>query len=533
MKRKILIIIALISLNIASAQDFFNTLRYSQTEYGGSARSIAMGSAFGALGGDFASASINPAGLGFYRSNEFAFTPSLNINQINSSYLGNNESEERYRAVISNLSYVATVNTNSNSGLVSISFGAGLNRLKNFHSNSYIQGFDAKTSLLSYFTDYANDIGNPESFNGHYEGLVWDTWLIDEDPDPNVIEGVYYNDLTDYADYEIYDSNNNLLGIGYEATGIRAHQQKRISSRKGYIDEYLMSVGLNINHKLYMGASLGLTDLNYHTSVIYSEIDNLNKSDYLNDYKINTETTESGVGVNFKTGLIYRPFKSLRLGASFHTPTFYEMTFYEEKTVNAHYEQAIGNEELGFKNNWESSNPIRYYYNLATPSKINLSAAYSLSDKALFSVDYEMVNYAKAKIRESGDGYDYSDQNSDINNALKATGNLRVGTEVRVSPNISLRGGFNYFGNPWQTKFEYRDGSSIDIANSNDTYMAYTGGFGYRQKHFFIDFAYRLNQHSYVEKVHEILYTNPNNGSALANINEFNHQATITLGFRF
>nr|HPR60273.1 hypothetical protein [Prolixibacteraceae bacterium] len=205
----------------------------------------------------------------------------------------------------------------------------------------------------------------------------------------------------------------------------------------------------------------------------------------------------------------------------------------EEKTVKANYDQAIGNEELGFKNNWESSNSIRYNYNLATPSKINLSAAYSLSDKALFSVDYEMVNYAKAKIREAGDGYDYSDQNSDINNALKATGNLRVGAEVRVSPNISLRGGYNYYGNPWQTTFEYRDGSSIDIANSNDIYMAYTGGLGFRQKHFFIDFAYRLNQLSYVEKVHEIFYTNPNNGSALAKINEFNHQATITLGFRF
>ena len=214
MKRNTLVIIALLFLNIASAQDFFNALRYSQTEYGGSARSLAMGSAFGALGGDFASASINPACLGFYRASEFAFTPSLNINQINSSYLGNNESEDRYRAVINNLSYVATVNTNSNSGLVSISFGAGLNRLKNFHSNSYIQGFDAQTSLLSYFTDYANDIGNPDNFNEHYEGLAWNAWLIDEDPDPNVIEGVYYNDLTDYADYEIYDSNNNLLGIG-------------------------------------------------------------------------------------------------------------------------------------------------------------------------------------------------------------------------------------------------------------------------------------------------------------------------------
>jgi hypothetical protein len=39
-----------------------------------------MGSAFGSLGGDFISASINPAGMGLYRSGEFTLSPTLNIN---------------------------------------------------------------------------------------------------------------------------------------------------------------------------------------------------------------------------------------------------------------------------------------------------------------------------------------------------------------------------------------------------------------------------------------------------------------------
>lgn len=533
MKKYIISALIILSVHTTFAQDFFDALKFSQTEYGGTARSIAMGSAFGALGGDFISASINPAGLGLYRSGEFSISPTLNLNQMSSTYLGNTSVNDKYNFNFNNLSWVTSAKTGMETGVVSFTFGVGYNRLKNFNSNVSIQGFGANTTLLNYFTDYANQSNDPDQFDYHYEGLAWNTWLIDEDPDPDVIEGIYFNDLTDYERYDIFDTNNNYIGSGYEAIGVKPHQQKSSITRKGHLDEYLVSMGMNINHKLYIGASLGLLDLEYRERVLFSEIDDENKSDYFKDYILDTRLNESGMGVNFKTGIIYRPGKSLRLGVAIHTPNFYDISKYEDKDITANYDREVGNDDTGLDSKWEDGNSINYDYRLETPFRVNFSGAYTFGDVALVSLDYEMVNYGNAKFRNSGDSYDYTDQNSDINNTLKSTGNLRIGAEYRLNPNFSLRAGYNLFGNPWQSSYSYDDGTTSDILNKNDSYSSYSAGFGYRQQNFYIDFAYRLSQLNTAYKVHEIYYTNPTNGLSIADLTETNNQATITFGFRF
>ena len=55
--------IALLLQYFATAQNMVDALRYSSTQINGTARSGGMGNAFGSLGGDFTSVSINPAGL--------------------------------------------------------------------------------------------------------------------------------------------------------------------------------------------------------------------------------------------------------------------------------------------------------------------------------------------------------------------------------------------------------------------------------------------------------------------------------------
>ena len=64
------------------AQDLVDALRYSQIQIQGTARSGSMGNAFGALGGDFTSVSINPAGIGLYRSGEFPLDSVSGENRI-------------------------------------------------------------------------------------------------------------------------------------------------------------------------------------------------------------------------------------------------------------------------------------------------------------------------------------------------------------------------------------------------------------------------------------------------------------------
>ncbi|MFM9057060.1 MAG: hypothetical protein ACKOQY_10325, partial [Bacteroidota bacterium] len=70
-----LLLIGLLSVNSAFSQNDADALRYSMLNYGSTARSLAMGNSFGALGADFSSLSMNPAGIGLYRRSEFSISP--------------------------------------------------------------------------------------------------------------------------------------------------------------------------------------------------------------------------------------------------------------------------------------------------------------------------------------------------------------------------------------------------------------------------------------------------------------------------
>ena len=63
--------------NMLFAQGEMDAYTLSQKDLSGSARSMAMGGAFGALGGDISAMSHNPAGIAVYRSSEVRLTLNL------------------------------------------------------------------------------------------------------------------------------------------------------------------------------------------------------------------------------------------------------------------------------------------------------------------------------------------------------------------------------------------------------------------------------------------------------------------------
>lgn len=535
MKKYILTLITLIAFNTIYAQEFFDALNFSQTVYNGSARATAMGNAFGALGSDFVSASINPAGMGMYRSGEFAISPYLKYNKVNAILEGQEESDFKYKFGLNNSSYTSVMKTNSTNGIVSITFGFGYNRLKDFNSNYFIQNDNATSTLLDYYV--TNSLN--ENVNPLYEQLAWDANLIYEDTDLNVIEGYTYNDFNTYSVYEIYE-DDEFAGYGYESDGVYAHRQKQLVSNTGKIDEYIFSTGLNINYKLYIGATIGFDFLTYNQYSSFYEYDNNDASQYMDFYRLKCDIRNSGFGANFKLGAIYRPTKSLRLGVAVHTPTFYTIDYYKYNEIEAYYDQSTPKYE--WNENTESYNEVdnsdyyssgdvdSYSYKLITPAKFIFSGAYSFGNKAVISADYELTNYASNKFNHDGDGYDYSENNSDIQNTLRMTGNLRVGGEYLITSNFSLRAGYNLIGNAWLDKYTDEEGTTYDITNSNDTYSIYSAGFGYRQNNFFIDFAYKLGLSNTQHQVFESYSTT---GDNIATLKETNNQATITFGFRF
>lgn len=449
----------------AFAQDLTDALRYSNYKISGTARSASMGNAFGALGGDFSSLSINPAGAAVYRSGEFTFTPTIGRISTDGTYLGKTTTDSKYNVNINNIGYVTTIPTgeSSETGLVSLSFGLGFNRLGGFSMNSIAEGADADHSLLTYFTDYMND--NYSSIYGkeataldpYYERLAWDTYLINHDDDNNE----YFNDITDNG---------------------HGQSQRKTTDRRGYINEYLLSFAANFNHKFYLGATLGIHDVYFKENADLYEWDAQNNIPYFNDFNFNTYLKTTGNGFNLKLGAIFKPTENLRLGVALHSPTFYKFNDLYDSGMNS----SITYLSDGATENYSAQPDERgvYEYEMETPLKAIFSGAYVIGKSALISIDYEIVDYSTIKLKNGSDGYTYYDENKTIENAYRSVGNLHLGGEFRVSKNFSLRAGYENF--PSVYKANYLNTANI---NSNSSYSTIAGGFGYKQGNFFFDAA--------------------------------------------
>ena len=83
--KKILSAALLLSSTIVNAQVPEDAIRYSWYPHNGTARNMAIGGVMGSLGGDITAAYVNPAGIGFYKTNEVVVTPGLfsNNNKAN------------------------------------------------------------------------------------------------------------------------------------------------------------------------------------------------------------------------------------------------------------------------------------------------------------------------------------------------------------------------------------------------------------------------------------------------------------------
>ncbi len=455
----ILFTIALFPI-FTEAQDLVDALRFSQFNVQGTARSGAMGNAFGALGGDFTSVSINPAGLGLYRSGEFTITPKSSHNKIESSYWGNTSEDTDYKFTLSNISYVSAIPTGATSeaGIVSINLGIGYNRIKDFNSNSFIAGNGIDGSYIDYFADNAN----AGIWSDFYEELPWQTYVLNYDEELDE----YWSELGD---------------AGYGQNQIKS------VSKSGSIDEYSFAMALNFNHKLYLGASWGISDVYYRESTQLYENDAQGNIPFFNDFTFNSFLRTNGYGHNFKFGGIYKPINEVRLGISIQTPTFYRLHDYFETSM-----QSSITSDDGTVNYDESSPQNNYDYRLETPMRTTFSGAFVIAKKGLISVDYELVNYGNAKLRQGGDGYNFNLENQDISEAYKTSGNLRVGGEYVASKNVSLRAGYQLLQSAYNsTAF------NMPQPNSNADMNIYSCGLGYRSGSFFADVAYRYSVLNY------------------------------------
>lgn len=470
MKKLLLTIFATAGLmSLTYGQYVDQALFFSQQNYGSTARSKAMGNAFGAIGGDFSSLSINPAGIGVYLRSEL--TGTLNVLGMNNTESTSSQgliSDDRNNNVnFRNFGYVmANPVQGGGSGLVSFNFGIGFNKLNNFNQMLFVGKNGSSYSRMDDYALNTNGINssnlldenNPYSNGTPWDSkLAWENFLIDvQNPDQDGMGNTYQSIL---FTNELVNQNLSIL-------------------KEGYNNEWLVSFGANFNHQLYLGATIGMQDIYYNESSNYSENGEFGNFDYISN------AITKGTGYNLKLGVIYRPIPALRIGAAFHTPTVFNFKEEYYWTMSSD----LQNVSTAANGSHNAETPVTdYEYKMETPMRAIGSIAYQFGKMGMISLDYEYVDYTKTKLRNGGDGYNFQAENTSIKTNYRSVGNIRIGGEIKPTEALSLRAGYELFGNPYNSVI-----NNISQPNKDFKYNTMNAGIGYRINNVSFDIAYSL-----------------------------------------
>lgn len=467
MKHKLTILTLSICCSVASlyAQNESDALKYSQAFIAGTARAQGAGGAFGAVGADFSSGVINPAGFALYRRNEVMFGMGFTNAKSSTSYLGNTLDDSRGNYNLPTWGGVATkvfseLGEDVHWGLVSISAAAGMNRVYSYQENIRFSGNNTQNSLLDYYKYSANGlnaddiINNFESSQNNFSNIpgaaAYYYFLLDTAGDLN-----HYKALTDGV------SGYNLL------------QQQQTQTR-GAANEYNISGAANLSNLVYVGVGFIIKHAYSETSTLFSEEAKGTVPMY-NSSSLKQEINSSGTGVGGRLGVIVRPIDFLKVGLAVQTPMRMNMRDDYKYIVTSN--NSVGLNPSPNTDVIHDPGRFDYFeYQVISPAKVTLSGALTVASIGLVSVDYETIDYTKMRMESENDFF--TDANNSIKNNMQRANNLRIGAEVKIAEFYRLRAGYATYSNPYKN-----DGGE------NLTKTAITGGIGFLIDRVFIDFA--------------------------------------------
>ncbi len=506
----------------ASAQTSYDAARFSSGELNGTARFVGMGGAMGALGGDISVMGTNPAGIGIYRSNDVAVSFGFNNNQAKADFEGVSMKEKRTRASFDQVGFVYSNKIGNNTSLRYVNFGFNYHKHKNFNElfsmGGLLDGY-SQTWQMAALTD-----GLPiQEFDKILEGKI------------NA-----YTNMRDVASYLTILGARAMLIDPEDPSkmlyqGWPGDQNYYTSRQEGGINQYDFNVAFNIEDRFYIGATLGVYDVNYNRYSSYTE-NLLQEGEDGNYYSNGGYTLENwfkteGTGLDLKLGIIVRPFESspFRLGLAVHTPTWYDLT--------ASYSAAIASEIEHYDASFEESTygalGNRDYvdnYSLVTPWKFNVSAGTTVSNVLALGIEYEYQDYSSMNEKDP-DGVELSTFTSQIKENLKGVHTLRLGMEARVMPQFSVRAGYNFtsalFDNNAFKLLPYDSPRTDTEYNNIKERNTVTFGLGYRGSIIYADLAYKYDMYK------SDFYPFVNDGLPATKVDNNRHQLLLTIGARF
>jgi len=468
-------------------------LIFSRTQFGGSARIQGLGGAQVSLGGDYSSALSNPAGLGMFNRSEVTLTPGVNFYNLDAEYNGGTVLNSKSKFNIPGISVVLH-RPQEDKGFYGGSIGISVTRTNDLNTEFNYLG-RSRTSAADYFLEQANGLPVTDPAFDYYfplgqalaTGLIVDSAATD-----------YFSPIGTFPD----DPND-----------IRTGTHSGVVKTSGSQNQISLSYGGNYQDKLFFGASLGLTFLNYSFARTHRESDiifdldpDYNPLDY---FAWNEDLTIEGSGLNFTLGFIYRPVDFIQLGTTLVTPTFYQIT----ESYTSSIETLWNDPSEYFKS--ETEDPVVGEYTLTTPLKFATGLTLFLSKYGFITADVEWQNYGRAKYESEIEPGLYNNNNQNIKALYKNTMNYRVGAELRHGV-FRIRGGYNVM----QSSFESN-------TNLNDKRVSWSTGLGVKTKKIAVDFAWITEEQ---KNIYTPFIFN-DNSAPIVNLNQRLIRTMVTIGY--
>jgi hypothetical protein len=441
------------------AQTDIDALRYATPSLQGTARNIALGNTMDAVGADISNTHSNPAGLAKFSSTEITFSPGISFYKTNSNFLSTQKADSKIKFQVSNFGVVIAKRYKKQADIDvtkkwnGIKIGLSFARLANYNEKYFFSGNNDKNSLLNNYWEKLSDRNIIKTIDDARNVYPFDASIA------------YQLGLL-----SIDDSTGNTF---IETDGGTKFQEIKIE-KTGGMDEFAIGIASEYQSKLLVGASIGIPTINYTERIFIKETYS-NDSIDLNWFSNETYLKSKGVGFNIKVGVIYTPIKNLKLSVALQTPGIIFMRDNYKTTMEADFKKQsdilVGESPDG-SSSYKYIQPLRLNAGISYVHKYGLVAfGYELSD----------VQMSKFKLNQP-EAIDYENfLNNQIKNKYGIFHTIKFGAEFKVQK-FRLRGGVQYRTSPFD-KNAAPTGIKTDV-------LTFSGGFGYRAEHFFVDLVY-------------------------------------------
>ena len=511
--KKILILIVAAAIPLAAtAQNWQDARYFTENNYLGTARTLGMGNAVTAIGGDPGAIGFNPAGSAVAGFSQVVISPGLTFSVTNAAGvkapgssspvgLGDAVRSSYGRMTLPNFGVIFTLDSGRRTGLKRNAFGLVLNVTNNYTGRILGAGVNDDNSyaaaLATSAEGYSEEVLGSESW--WYDGN--DLSRIPKWVDMAGYRSGMFNGIPDPgATTQRYQAVTELRDAAGNCWVAAPLYQKYGQQTYGSKYDMLFNWAGNFNDKFYIGVNVGVTTLSYAMSEYFQEMpDNPDEFPEIvytdgsrarfNSLQMKHNYSLRGAGVYFKAGFLWRPVGGLRIAAAIQTPTLMSYTARQAYS---------GEVKLTGKSIAPSTTPTdEWSFGMSQPMRLNAGVAYSIGQMAVISADYEMVNYRQIRYRGSDSAYTPSyleDANLDIQDALGLSHQIRLGVEVKPLPALAIRAGYNLTGYGQQNWLE-EDWSLTPLTFQEKMSLAKHSaslGAGYSFGSFFLDAAVRV-----------------------------------------